>query len=109
MFSEVKVFRVKPDRVDDFNELIGKMKLFQANCEGCLTIKYQTRNYVFDHIDSPPRPIKRVLKCVSYYSFWEFETIEQYAVAQSLFFSQFEAQIRRHLIAPFDIHCGESL
>ena len=109
MFSEIKVFRVKPDRVDDFNELIGKMKSFQANCEGCLMIKYQARNYVFDHINSPPRPIKRVIKCVTYYSYWEFKTIEQYAAAQIDFFKQFESKIRKDLIAPFDIHCGESI
>jgi hypothetical protein len=109
MFSEVKVFRVKPDCIDDFNELIGKMKSFQANCEGCLMIRYHTRNYVFDHIDFPPRPIKRIIKCVTYYSFWEFKTIEQYAAAQISFFNHFEAHIRRYLIAPFDIHCGESI
>ena len=109
MFSEVKVFRVKPDCVDDFNDLVVKMKSFQANCEGCLMIKYQIRNHVFDHIESPPRPIKRIIKCVTYYSFWEFKTIEEYAAAQVNFFNKFETQIRRQLIAPFDIHCGEGI
>ena len=76
---------------------------------GCTNIKYLKRFYVFDTIDSPPRELTRIVKCVKYYSYWEFETLEAYHEATKWFFSAYEKDIMKMLIAPFDINCGEAI
>ncbi len=108
MFSEVKLFQVKPDKVDVFEALIQQMLSFQKECEGCHTIRYVKRSHVFDTIQQPPRPLKKIIKSVKYLSYWEFETINQYAEATKVFFELFEKQTARCLLVPFDIYCGEN-
>ncbi|HNX46423.1 MAG: hypothetical protein VB029_07980 [Anaerolineaceae bacterium] len=108
-FAEVKVFQVLPDKVDDFEALAAQMTKAQSACPGCHTIRYLKRFYVFDTIQDPPRPLKKVVEVVKYYSFWEFDTLEQYHAATLQYFAQFEKPLRKLMKAPFDIHCGNAL
>lgn len=108
-FSEVKLFQVKPDKLEEFEALAATIAAEQKELEGCLDIKYMKRFYIFDEIPSGPREITKIVRCVKYFSFWEFETKEQYARATVWFFEHYEKKLAKLLIMPFDINCGYSV
>jgi hypothetical protein len=108
-FSEVKLFQVKPDKLAEFETLISIIVKEQKNQTGCKSIKYLKRFYVFDKIGEQPRELTKIVKCVKYYSYWEIDTMENYANANTWLFGNYEKQIMRLLIMPFDINCGNSI
>jgi hypothetical protein len=108
-FSEVKQFQVRPDKLDEFEELAKEMLPRQKELAGCIDIKYMKRFYIFDKIGDMPRPLTKIVKCVKYYSYWQFDTIENYSGATAWFFAEFEKRLSKLLIMPFDIMCGESI
>ena len=107
-FSEVKQFQVKPDRLEEFEELIKNIAKEQKTKEGCKNIKYIKRFYVID-IPNPPREITKIVKCVKYYSYWEFKNKENYSDANNWFFEKYSKQLFKLLIMPFDIYLGYNL
>ena len=108
-FSEVKLFQVKPDKLEEFETLIVSVVQEQKQQPGCVDIKYMKRFYIFDEIGEMPRELTKIVKCVKYYSYWEFDTIEDYSAATKWFFDTHGKAIQRLLIMPFDINCGHSL
>jgi hypothetical protein len=108
-FSEVKLFQVRPDKLDEFEILVKEMLPLQKDLTGCIDIKYVKRFYIFDKIGEAPRPLTKIVKCVKYYSYWQFDTIENYTNATTWFFKEFEKRLSKLLIMPFDIMCGESI
>jgi hypothetical protein len=108
-FSEVKLFQVKPDKLEEFETLIAIIAKEQKKQIGCKEIKYVKRFYIFDKIGEPPRELTKIVKCVKYYSYWEFDTMENYTNANSWLFKNYEKQIMKLLIMPFDINCGYSI
>lgn len=42
-FIEMKLFQVKPDKIEQFEEMIEEMSANQLKCEGCISIKYFER------------------------------------------------------------------
>ncbi len=106
-FAEVKIFQVLPNKIEEFEELVVGMSNFQASCTGCRSIRYLKRFYTYDDgIQYPPRPLKRVVGVVKYYSYWEFDMLEQYHAATQVYFGEFQKPLRKLLKAPFDINCG---
>ena len=110
-FSEMKLFQVKPDKLADFETLITLVANEQKQQPGCINIKYMKRFYTFDGVErgSPPRELTKIVKCVKYYSYWEFDSIENCGKANGWFFDNYEKQIQKLLIAPFDINSGYSV
>ena len=110
-FAEIKLFQVKPDKTEQFEAIAEAMMTMQSECAGCISVKYLKRFYTIDGIElgEPPRELTRVVKCVKYYSYWEFDTKENYGEAIRLFFERYEKELRRLLIAPFDISLGYSI
>ncbi len=108
-FSEVKLFQVKPTKIEEFEALVEKIADRQKEQKGCIDVKYMKRFYVFDEIGSPPRELTRIVKCVKYYSYWEFDNISHYSEATKCFFDSYKNEIMKLLIMPFDINCGESI
>ena len=110
-FTEMLTFQVKPDKVEAFEELIAQLKQEQVQCEGCVGIRYFKRFYTFDGVElgAPPRALTKVVKCVKYYAYWEFESIEHCGRANGWFFEKYLKPVSRLLIAPFDINSGYSL
>jgi hypothetical protein len=108
-FSEVKLFQVNPSKLEEFEKLVTVMAAEQKAMEGCIDIKYLKRFFVFDEIGSLPRELTKIVKCVKYYSYWEFDNIEHYADATKRFFEQYEKVLSKLLIMPFDINCGYKL
>ena len=79
-FAEIKLFQVKPDKTEQFEAMAEKMSADQSKWDGCISIKYIKRFYTIDGIElgAPPRELTKVVKCVKYYSYWEFDTKENY-------------------------------
>ena len=107
----MKLFQVKPDRLEQFEAKIGEMSADQLNCEGCVSLKYFKRFYTIDGIElgESPRELTRIVKCVKYYSYWEFDTKENYGKAIKHFFENYNKDLQKLLIAPFDISLGYSV
>jgi hypothetical protein len=108
-FSEVKLFQVRPDLLDEFEKLVGEMIPAQQKQPGSLGIRYMKRFYVLDEVGRAPRALTKIVKCVKYYAYWEFTDIEAYGKANGWFFEQYAKRLQRLLIMPFDIHSGYSL
>lgn len=108
-FSEVKLFQVKPERLEEFESLVKEMLPQQKELAGNIDIKYLKRFYIFDKIGDLPRPLTKIVKCVKYYSYWQFDTIENYSNATTWFFTEYEKRLSKLLVMPFDIMCGESI
>ena len=110
-FVEMKLFQVRPDRLDQFERMIEKISNEQLKCEGCISIKYFKRFYTIDGVElgEPPRELTKIVKCVKYYSYWEFDTKENYGKAIKVFFENYNKELRKLLISPFDVNLGFSL
>ena len=110
-FVEIKVFQVKPDKLEQFEAKIKEMSAYQLKCEGCLSFKYIKRFYTIDGIElgEPPRELTKIVKCVKYYSYWEFDTKENYGKAIKIFFENYNKDLQKLLVAPFDINLGYSI
>ena len=110
-FMEMKLFQVKPDRLGQFEAKIEEMSANQLKCEGCISLKYFKRFYTIDGIEpgEPPRELAKIVKCVKYYSYWEFDTKENYGKAIRFFFENYNKDLQKLLIAPFDISLGYSV
>lgn len=82
-FSEVKLYQVKPDRLEAFEALVPAMAAEQQKQPGCLDIKYMKRFYTIDGVEpgKPPRELTKIVKCVKYYAYWEFDSKESYGKA----------------------------
>ncbi len=110
-FAEVKLFQVKPDRTDEFEALIAEIAEAQRQQPGCLDIRYVKRFFTVDGVEpgDPPRELTKIVKCVKYFSYWAFDSKENYGKAVAWFFNRYGRDVQRLLVMPFDIHCGNSL
>ena len=110
-FTEMITFQVKPDKLDVFERLIADIKELQAVQPGCTGIRYFKRFYTFDGVEwgEAPREISRIVKCVKYYGWWEFESREACGKAMGWFFSNYNKEISRLLIMPFEINSGYNI
>lgn len=110
-FIEMKLFQVRPDRLEQFEEKIEVISANQLKCEGCISLKYFKRFYTIDGIElgESPRELTKIVKCVKYYSFWEFDTKENYGKAIKIFFDNYNKELQKLLIAPFDINLGYTM
>ncbi|MEA4863306.1 MAG: hypothetical protein AB7F40_09690 [Victivallaceae bacterium] len=105
-FSEMKLFQVRPDKLDEFEKLIMGIQAEQRRRSGCVRISYLKRTYVLD--DLAPRELTKIVKSVKYVSYWEFATKDDYAQAVKWFFGEYLKPVSRLLIMPFDVYCGYS-
>ena len=110
-FVEIKLFQVKPDKLDQFELLVDNISRMQKECDGCISLKYFKRFYTIDGVElgEAPRELTKIVKCVKYYSYWEFDTKENYGKAIKCFFDNYTKELQRLLISPFDISLGYSL
>ena len=110
-FAEIKLFQVKPEKTEQFETFVERMSAEQAKWEGCVSIRYLKRFYTIDGIElgNPPRELTKVVKCVKYYSYWEFDSKENYGKAIKRFFDCCNKDLQKLLIAPFDINLGYTL
>lgn len=110
-FTEMILFQVKPDKTEVFEAKVKDMKAEQEKQEGCVSIRYFKRFYTFDGVElgTSPRELTKIVKCVKYYAYWEFDTIENCGKVNGWFFNNYAKEITKLLIMPFDISSGYSV
>lgn len=107
-FIELLTFQVKPDKIEEFEAFLERLKAEMARREGCVGVRFFKRFYTFDRVEygDPPRELTKIVKCVKYFAYWEFDTIENSGKAQGWFFEEPARQIGKYTIMPFDINSG---
>lgn len=112
-FTEICIYQVKPQKVEEFETLMGEAKSFMEKQEGLLLLRLIKRGY---HIDMeqikeglPPLEIKRIVKSVKYMLYWEFDTKESYGAAQKNLYNSYWKTIEKCLIVPHDKYLGEAV
>ena len=50
-FIEMKLFQVKPDKLEQFETKIEEMTTKQLKCDGCISLKYFKRFFTIDGIE----------------------------------------------------------
>ena len=110
-FVEMLLFQVRPDKIAEFEAYAGELKAGQAAQPGCVGIRYFKRFYTFDGVETgkPPRELTKIVKCVKYYAYWEFDTIENCGRANGWLFENHLKSVSKLLIMPFEINSGYSL
>ncbi len=112
-FTEICIYQVKPQKVEEFETLMREVKEFLERQEGVLLFRFMKRGH---HIDMkqikeglPPLQITRIVKSVKYVLYWEFDTKENYGVAQKNLYNSYWKTIERCLIVPHDKYLAERL
>ncbi len=112
-FTEICIYQVKPQKVDEFETLMIEVKGFLEKQKGLQLLRFIKREY---HIDLeqikeglPPPKMTRIVKSVKYILYWEFDTKEDYGVAQKNLYNSYWKPIERCLIVPHDKYLGEGL
>lgn len=112
-FTEICIYQVKPQKVNEFETLMLEVKSFLENQEGLLLLRFTKREY---HIDLeqikeglPPPKLTRIVKSVKYMLYWEFDTKENYGIAQKNLYNSYWKSIEKCLIVPHDKYLGEVL
>lgn len=110
-FTEMCIYQVKPQKVEEFEALMLEAKGFLEKQEGVLLFRLVKRGY---HIDMEqikeglaPLAIKRIVKSVKYVLYWEFDTKENYGVAQKNLYNSYWKPIEKCLVVPHDKYLGE--
>ena len=90
-----------------------EVKDFLEEQEGLLLLRLVKREY---HIDFeqikeglPPKKITRIVKSMKYMLYGEFDTQENYGIAQKNLFNRYWKTIEKLLIVPHDKYLGEVL
>lgn len=112
-FTEICIYQVKPQKVEEFESLMQKVKSFLEKQKGLLLLRLVKREY---HIDMeqikeglPPPKITRIVKSVKYMLYWEFDTKESYGTAQKNLYESYWKTIEKCLVVPHDKYLGEEL
>lgn len=112
-FTEICIYQVKPQKVTEFETLMLEVKNFLEEQKGLLFLRLSKRGY---HIDMeqikeglPPLEITRIVKSVKYMLYWEFDTKENYGIAQKNLYNSYWKSIDKCLIVPHDKYLGESV
>jgi hypothetical protein len=110
-FAEVKLFQVKPDKLSEFETLIASFAKEQRAQEGSIFLKYMKRFFTIDGVElpKPPRELTKIVKCVKYYSYWEFDNKENYSKATKWWFDNYGGAIGKLLIMPWDMMMGYTI
>ena len=78
-FSEICIYQVKPQKVEEFEALMLEAKAFLEQQEGLFLLKLIKRGYRIDMEQIkeglPPLKITRIVKSVKYMLYWEFGTL----------------------------------
>ncbi len=112
-FTEICIYQVKPQKVEEFEALMLEAKSLLEKQEGLLLLRLVKRGY---HIDMeqikeglPPLKITRIVKSVKYMLYWEFDTKENYGAAQKNLYNSYWKAIEKCLIVPHDKYLGEAV
>ena len=112
-FTEICIYQVKPQKTQEFESLILEAKSSLEKQKGLLLLRLIKRGYRIDMEQIkeglPPHKLTRIVKSVKYVLYWEFDTKENYGLAQKNLYNSYWKSIEKFLIAPHDKYLGERL
>lgn len=112
-FTEICIYQVKPQKVEEFEALMIEVKSFLEKQEGLLLLRFIKRGYRIDMEQIkeglPPIKIKRIVKSVKYMLYWEFDSKESYGMAQKNLYDSYWKSIEKCLVVPHDKYLGEKM
>ena len=112
-FTEICIYQVKPQKVEEFETLMLEVKSFLEKQEGLLLFRFIKREYRIDMEQIkeglPPLKINRIVKSVKYMLYWEFDTKESYGKKKKNLYNSYWKSIEKCLIVPHDKYLGEQL
>lgn len=111
-FSEISIYQVKPDRIDAFEGIMKDAVEMMKAIDGCRCLRLIQRTHYIKDMKSikeglPPDKLTRVVKCVRYALYWEFDTDESYGKAQKQLYETHWKAVEKCLIAPHDKILGK--
>lgn len=110
-FSEVCIYQVKPEKVDEFESIMKEARPFLEKQSGLIQVHLTKRGYKIgmEQIRKglPPKKLTRIVKCVKYVLFWEFDSEANYGKAQKNLYDTYWKAIDKCLIQPHDKYLGE--
>ncbi len=113
-FSEISTYQVKPDKTTGFEETMEKAINMIKALEGCQSTRLIKRTHYIKEMNTirdglPPDAITRIVKCVRYALYSEFDTATNYGKAQKELYESYWKPIEKCLIVPHDKFLGEIL
>lgn len=113
-FSEVCIYQVKPDKVEEFETIMKDAVPWMERLDGVLLLRFVKRTHNINDFSLvkeglPPHKITRIVKSVRYMLYWEFDSIENYGLAQKILYESIWKAIDKCLLMPHDKYLGEGL
>ena len=113
-FSEISIYQVKPDKADEFETIMQEAGEMMKSIDGCQSLRLVQRTHHIKDMKTirdglQPDKITRVVKCVRYALYWEFDTDENYGKAQKRLYETYWKPIEKCLVVPHDKILGEVL
>lgn len=106
-FSEISIYQVKPDKTNEFEAIMKEASEIMKTIEGCQSLRLIQRTHYIKDITTikeglSPDQLTRIVKCVRYALYWEFDTDESYGKAQKQLYETYWKGIEKCLIVPHD-------
>ncbi|MBF8267232.1 MAG: hypothetical protein HW388_740 [Dehalococcoidia bacterium] len=113
-FVEVCVYEVKPNRVEEFEGLIGRVSTHHRDFPGVKDVRYmkrthRQRDFAAVKMGEPPIKLTRAPKSVTYVLYWELESEIAHGQATKAGLEHFFKQFARCLVTTPRIILGERI
>lgn len=113
-FSEICIYQVKPDKVEESEALMEDAVKFMAQIKGVLLLRFIKRTHNINEFSSikeglPPNRLTRIIKSVRYVLYREFDHEKNYGIAQRSLYESYWKSIEKCLLVPHDKYLGEML
>ncbi|HNX16605.1 MAG TPA: hypothetical protein PKO28_04530 [Bacilli bacterium] len=111
-FSEISIFQVKLDKVNEFESIMIQATKVLKESQGCSKVHLVKRTHYIKDMDTirggdSPDALTRAVKCVKYSLYLEFDTKENYGLSQKNLYETWWKEIDKCLIVPHDKLLGE--
>ncbi len=113
-FVEVCIYEVKPDRTEEFEELINQVAKHHLEFPGATDVRYMRRTYRQGDFSSvrkgePAIRLTRKPKSVTYVLYWELENDVAHGKATQSGLERFYSRFRKCLLKAPRLILGERL
>jgi hypothetical protein len=113
-FVEVCIYEVKPDKAEEFEDLVNRVAVHHSEFPGVTDVRYMKRTHRqgdFAAVKRGERPIRltRKPKSVTYVLYWELQDDVAHAKATQSGLDDFYSEFRKYLIKAPRIVLGERL
>ena len=111
-FTEINTYQIKPEKVTEFESIMKEATNMMRQIEGCQCLRLIKRTHHIKEMKTikeglPPHEITRIVKCMRYALYWEFDNEINYGKAQKQLYETFWKSINKCLLIPHNKFLGE--